>query len=264
MHLLRTASVGFLIIFLLGCPPFRDSPFSDRLARSERDLNGSNLIRIANVESDGVVRIALFADSHGNYKDLDRAIKEINSTSGVDFVVNLGDFTNSGYNFEYDQFLAAYKNLAFPALSVIGNHDAIGAGSKLFGKAFGATNFYFESNNWRYIFWHSANLEDPKNFSPEWLEQTINASLKNVIIFSHVALWDGERFGNAYQTILDHANVQLAVSGHQHVFWLRETGTRLLQVPRTEKVQWVLLEIKADGFYITYNKSGETKKVVFK
>lgn len=84
--------------------------------------------------------------------DLDQAIFRINQTTALDFVVNLGDMTNSAYNFEYNQFLDSIHPLRYPLLSVLGNHDSIGAGPSLFRKIFGDSNFWFESTSRRYSF----------------------------------------------------------------------------------------------------------------
>ena len=263
-------------LFLLGfsfllatCAPFAQSPFSDQVLRPERDLNFQALSEIQNVEGDGKIRIALFSDSHQNYRDLDKAIYAINSTVDVDFVANLGDFTNSAYNMEYDQFIGSHVALTYPALTAIGNHDAIGAGPALFNKVFGPSNFWFESTSMRYIFFNSANLENPEGFSIDWLESAVATSAKPIAIFTHVSIRNAERFfdqtANRFSNIISHPLVKVHFNGHDHVFLLgAESGTIMLQVPRVEDKQWVMVEIIGSNMQIKKMPSGEIVSVVFK
>ena len=201
------------------------------------------------------------ADSHQNYKDLDFVIGDINKATDIDFVVNLGDFTNSAYNLEYDQFLDSFVLLRQPALTAIGNHDAIGAGPSLFKKAFGESNFWFESVSRRFIFFNSVNLEDPEEFDPNWLLQTVQSSSKPVIIFSHVNLRDPERYSGAtaqtFNTIISDSKVALILNGHNHIYEVGvDNGTVMLQCPRVEGPQWLLLEIQGTQLSITHKNSG--------
>jgi len=245
----RIALLFCLLVATGSCAPFVDSPFSDQLLRPERGLNPQNIARLSDIDADGVIRIAVFSDSHQNYKALDEVIFAINRTSGIDFVAGLGDYTNSGYNLEYDQFMDSIQPLRFPKIMAIGNHDSIGAGPELFRKAFGDPNFYFESASHRYIFFNSNNLEDPRNFNPAWLKSTVDSSTKPVFIFSHVQLRDPDRFFGTDAAILgsviEDSKVQLILNGHNHVYdLLDDHGTVMLQAARTEGQQWLLLEIQ--------------------
>lgn len=253
-----------VFITLSSCAPFVDSPFSDKLLRPERDLNQASVGNLKDFESDGIVRIAIFTDPHQNYKDLDRVFYEINQTDGIDFVAGLGDYTNSGYNLEYDQFISALSTVKWPRVMALGNHDAIGAGPELFAKAFGPANFYFENSNRRYIFFNGNNWETPRDFKINWLQEAVDgANGKKVIIFSHVQLLDHERFNSAELALLTNIvqdpDVQLALNGHNHVYSLaEESGTFLLQVGRAQDLHWVVLEITGTQLCIKRMDTKET------
>ncbi|MBN8537394.1 MAG: metallophosphoesterase [Deltaproteobacteria bacterium] len=258
----------FTSIFI-ACAPLQDSPFSEELLRTERDLNKKSLDRILNIEIDGKIRIAIFTDSHLNYKELDQIIFQINQTANLDFNVNLGDFTNSGYNMEYNQFLDSFVGLNGPTLSVTGNHDALGAGPVLFRKAFGDSNYWFESDTKRFIFFHSAVPEDSEGFKPDWLKKSVDESVKPVIIFSHAQLRDSERFtGNVAQMFSDivaSPKVILILNGHNHIFDLTtDSGTAMLQAPSTDGSEWLLIEIQGTNASITKMKTGEIVSVTLK
>lgn len=268
---MKTSRLLFTSLFslLIACAPFQDSPYSDQLFHPDRNLNIQAIDRIKNIESDGKVRIAVFADSHQNYEELNRIIFDINQTDNIDFVANLGDFTNSSYNFEYDQFLNHYLYLKYPAVSVIGNHDAIGAGPSLFKKAFGPLNQWFESTSTRFILFHSANLEYQKDFDVQWLYDAVNSSAKPVIIFTHVPLKDPERFfGDTATTLLNvinHPNTNMILNGHNHVYAFgTENNTVLLQCPRAERKIWLLLEIQGNQLTITQMPTGVVQSITLK
>jgi predicted phosphodiesterase len=257
--------LAVIAIFIANssCAPFVDSPFSDALLRPERDLNTKTLSTLKDADADGIIRIAIFADSHQNYKALDQVIYNMNLEKNIDFVVGLGDYTNSGYNLEYDQFLDGLSHLHWPKILAIGNHDSIGAGPQLFKKAFGDLNFYFESTSHRYIFWDSNNLEDPDNSKPEWLLQTVQSSTKPVFIFTHAPLTDTERFKGSdvttMTTILNDSRVQLVVNGHLHSYALTTFGTTItLQCARVEGTQWLILEITGNQLCIKKMDTMET------
>ncbi|MFS4458024.1 metallophosphoesterase family protein [Bdellovibrio sp. HCB2-146] len=253
----------FFLLTITSCAPFVDSPFSDALLRPERNLNGQSIDRLGDIDADGVIRIAVFSDSHQNYKALDKVTFAMNQVEGIDFIAGLGDFTNSAYNLEYDQFIDALEYLKYPKMMAIGNHDAIGAGPELFRKAFGNPNFYFESTSHRYIFFDSNNLENPDDFDLPWLKKTVDDSALPVFIFSHVQLRDPERyFGDdaaMLDTIIKDSKVQLILNGHNHVYDLLDDNTTvMLQCARVEGEQWLLLEITGFNLCIKRMDTQET------
>lgn len=258
----------FVTFFLIitTCAPFKDSPFSDQVLTNARDLNNMAKAELGDVEADGEIKIALFADSHSNHRDLDKVIYQINQTAGVDFVVNLGDFTDSAYNLEYDRFVDSLEVLLRPNFTVIGNHDALGAGPVLFRKIFGPSNYWFETTSVRFIFFHSAELEDPVDFKPQWLVDAVASSVKNVFIFSHISLVDTERFPQSmFAASLQNPLVKMSVFGHKHVFLNTDfNGTVLLQVPRVQRLQWLIIKITGSNLEITRMPDGELTSVTLK
>ncbi|AGH96702.1 metallophosphoesterase family protein [Pseudobdellovibrio exovorus] len=244
----------------IGCGKYRGSPFSSDILRGERDLNLSAVASLGDPEADGIIRIAIIADPHQNYKDLEDAISTLKRVTDVDFLVNLGDITNSSYNMEYDQYLRSHSLIGVPSFVVAGNHDMLGAGPAIFNKVFGTSNLFFETNSYRFILFNSANLETPENFHPDWLLSIVQASTKPVMIFSHIPLDDKERFHGdvkaKFTQIVQDSRVKAVMNGHNHAYLLRyDSGTVLLQVPRVEGNQWVVLEVQA-GQYQIINQAG--------
>ena len=257
----------YLSLMLMACAPIQDSPFSDKLLNKNLKLNVRALEKLKNVESDGIIRIAVLADPHQNYAALDDVVNDINNTRNIDFIVNVGDIGNSGYNFEYDQYIDSYVNLRQPAFTVIGNHDALGAGVALYRKAFSEPNFWFETDTKRYIFFNTANLEKPEFFDPQWLKDAVNSTTKAVIIFTHCSLLDPERFASGttaqiFSDVINASNVDLVVNGHLHAYGLNTVNnTILLQSDRVQGLNWLLLEIQGTQLSIE-NMTDKSKAVV--
>lgn len=232
----------FSATLLQGClPEFKDSPYSDSVQSSIRTLNTQTIVSLSiNFKTASALRIGLLSDSHQNYISLSESIVELNRRSDLDFVVILGDFTNSAYNYEYDQYISLLQDLALPSITVIGNHDAIGAGVSMYRKLFGQLNSTLELDNFKFIFFHSNNLEAPKEFSLEWLEAETTGLTKKTYIFTHVSLDDMERFSSdqrsRFQAIQNNPLVEIVFNGHRHVFLYQTPAgaARKLQVPRTE------------------------------
>ncbi|MGE0526416.1 MAG: metallophosphoesterase [Bdellovibrionales bacterium] len=247
-----------LLLLLAGCFPFRDSPYSDDLLHDESELNpiAKTQLNALSIDEDGVVRIAIFADPHQNYRDLGKVIRQINRTENVDFVVVLGDITNNSLNFEYDQFLKDYKKLRYPSFMIPGNHDLLGAGKTLYRRIFGPANYIFESANFRFVFFNSNNLEDPGGFDPEWLLARVNETSKRVVVFTHVPLTDKERYHGKVAEILNQVvvspKVEIIINGHNHGWDMSsEKGTHLVQCPRVEGQRWILFELDVNSMAIT-------------
>lgn len=259
--LVRLIITCLLIVIAIRCAPLRDSPYSSRLLRDERDLNNLNIAALSDIDADTKMNIAVFADSHQNYRDLRNTITHINRTPSIDFVANLGDFTNQGSNMEYDHFAKSYEEIRSPKFTVIGNHDALGAGLFLFDKMFGRYDYYFESSSHRFIFFNSNNWETPLKFQSLWLRDTVSASAKPVIIFSHISLVDPERFSNAdgeiFKTVLSNPKVRLAVHGHNHTYrTYAVSSTWIVQAPRIEGFGWIMLEIQGNDLSVSLPKTG--------
>lgn len=271
-----TVWMAILFVSLLlgwACAPLVDSPFSDQLRRTERSMNSKALNKIGDIESDGVIRFAVFSDSHQNYKHLDLAVSEINKVQDVDFIAGLGDYTNSGYNLEYDQFIDGLEAFKLPTILALGNHDSIGAGVSLFKKAFGEPNFWFESTTYRFVFFHANNLEDPDGFKPQWLQDVVTASSKPVIIFAHVQLRDSERFfgsdASIFNSVITDSKVKMVLNGHNHVYdYATDNSTVMLQCGRVEiargQTHWLLVEITGTNLCVKRSDTGSSVCQSFK
>lgn len=184
-------------------------------------------------------------DVHYNqeHKDiLDKAVKDINSLEGLDFVVFTGDNIDVSNKKDLEAFLKEVKGLNYPYYILVGNHDvykrhgvAADEYMKLVKKSAGAyhpdtPNYVFKKNGYIFVVINGAKENIPganAYFKPstlEWLDQTLTKySQNNVIIFQHFPLLEARSDGhniynkNEYLNVLKkHSNVKAIVSGHYH------------------------------------------------
>lgn len=168
--------VLLVMLFLAGCAGFKNSPFTDDVETDVRDWNALNVQRIRSLNLSETFKIATIADSHSNYEDLRSVIEEIDSRSDIDFVIHLGDFTDRGYNYEYDTFVRLLQKLKKPSIVVIGNHDSIGKGPQMYRRIFGETDFSFDFGQTKVIVANNNRLDFLDSWSADWLMGEVAAS----------------------------------------------------------------------------------------
>lgn len=254
----------FLAVVFVGCAKFQDSPFTDRLESPGRNLNSFQQERLlmelqgaVPSEEGGSLKIALMSDNHHNYNDIDTVVDVLNQRSHLDFVVHTGDMTDSSYNFEYDAFIQKFSRLSAPAFTVIGNHDAIGKGRKIYKNYFGEYNYAFVYKGYHFIFFNNNRLEFiDEGWSLDWLESELakNPDVPK-IVFQHINFDNADAFpaemSAKMKSLYEDNNVQFVINGHRHVFELQEfNGVRYLQVPRVEDASYVVLSFENSQFQI--------------
>ncbi|MEN0057424.1 MAG: metallophosphoesterase [Bdellovibrio sp.] len=249
----RLLSVLFLMFFVaVGCGPLqRNSPFSEQTISTAHRLNSLNieqLLRRDQTPQD--IYMGLLSDSHQNYDDLEYAIEGINSKTH-DFVAHLGDFTNQGYNIEYDLFLFRIKNLGVPFVTVLGNHDTLVKGKSLYQRIFGNFNESFDYRGYRFIILNNNRLDFYSTGGVDWtwLRQNVQSSTLPIVIMHHINPDNKEYFADedrqTFWNIVSGSRTRLVLHGHQHI-WITDYTNGVLrhQVNRTEGGRWsrVLLQ----------------------
>ena len=133
---------------------------------------------------------AVFSDNHQNKEVLGRLIGKLNADSTLAFAVNLGDFTNYGRADEYALYKKRSAALRAPVYHVIGNHDAMNGGWKIFEKYFGPRYYAFEREGDRFI-----ALDDslPGSFDSEqfaWLKAELAKPARHKFVMMHKPVFD--------------------------------------------------------------------------
>ncbi|MFN8792214.1 MAG: metallophosphoesterase family protein [Bdellovibrionales bacterium] len=255
---LKFAFIFVICAGLVACLEFKSSVFD---AETDMGSAWNRHFRIPNYNLAGgdVVRFALITDSHQNYKDLDDTVNIVNE-SGAQFVIHLGDFTDSGTRDEYEIFFAFWRDLLIPSWVVPGNHDLATTRDKLFRRVFGADNQSIVTPFAKFIFWNSNALElVPTRADLNWLQQEVASAsaTEPVLIFQHQDPFNNLTFtpvDRAQMTTIMSAHPQIFVfHGHLHRFSRSQVGNaEFFQIHRVEGRKWAYVEIDATNLRVYY------------
>lgn len=204
-------------------------------------------------------KIALVGDSHTYYDDFADQIAALNQMDSIDFVVHMGDITLSGIYREFVWFGKLMDGLGKPSLTLLGNHDCLSNGDRMYREMFGPFNFTLEYNGCKLVFFDDniweRNVADP-DFG--WLYNVLEKNdYKYKLVFAHIHPWDGQfSVGNRllYNQIMEMRKVDVSVHGHAHKFSYSEYFGRVpyLVVGDSHDREIVVLEVGEEG--ITVNR----------
>lgn|GEM_PF-250191 len=253
-------SAFFGIIIFIGCEePFSFSAYDAAVDEKYRNTTEKNLARIASQSAGeiGGFRIALLSDTHYHFDDLRDAIKLINTRNELAFVVVTGDIAESGLLKEFEFFHHVMSALNKPYVTVIGNHDYLSNGSRIYKDMFGANNYSFVYNNVKFVMFDNVTMESNRAMDLDWLKAEIeNAQgFDHVIPFSHIYIWD-KQFASSrdqYHRILNENNITLSVNGHKHDYeYTNSLGDDVyfLTIPSPDKRSYVELFISPSGIQV--------------
>lgn len=141
----------------LGCVQF--SPYEIRLEDDERDLNLKNLVKIFQVPEKDTFCFVFAGDAQRYYDEAFPFVDRVNEEEEVDFVIFAGDFTDFGMAQEFQGMNKIIRNLDVPYLVVLGNHDLVYNGGKVYQQMFGVYDFKFTWHGFRFVF-HNTNSRE--------------------------------------------------------------------------------------------------------
>lgn len=160
----------------------------------------------------------------------------------AEFVANMGDYTNDSTNEEWDLFdqTFAQLNLMSTGVPVAGNHDGFGSGAKYwFSKMFNldesesvqtknGVNYSFDYGNAHFAVLNTNDMLSVSQPQLTWLKNDLNSTAKDwKIVFMHKSpytlgkdgKWPDALFLQESLTeVLDECNVDLVMSGHDHMY----------------------------------------------
>lgn len=159
-------------------------------------------------------------------EDLRRSIDEINTLSGIDFVIITGDITEAG---DYQSLMTAkqeFDRLKVPYYATSGNHETTWSesGCTDFDKVFGSSRFSFTFQDVFFLGFNSGpvlKMADghvaPQDIS--WAKEQLDKlpTDTKVIALTHYPLKDGD-VDNWYDVtdLLRQYNTQCVIGGHYH------------------------------------------------
>ena len=185
-----------------------------------------------------VKRFAIASDLHigttkSSLENTQKMLKTISSTP-YNCLFLLGDLVE--YGFAFEQWVEVWevlagKNSTIPIKPLIGNHDILFGGHKLFEELMGKDYFRVDFENIHFITMKLPwGIEEFSNKQKQWLEQELNAIPKDdwIIVLTHAflyasgynyrgVLWgDNINAINELVPIFEENGVDMVFSGHNH------------------------------------------------
>lgn len=245
-----------LLLSLSSCQPLeRISPFTEQTTTKDFALN----LRVHELPpSSGSFSIAVMSDSHQDYDDLQKTVDVINGFN-PNFIVHTGDFTNQGYNFEYDFFVDRMRKLNAPYVVTIGNHDTLTNGKEIYQRIFGPFNMVFRVYGYKFIVFNNNSLDFKSDggINFPWLKTVIQNDSLPTVILMHVNPDSKDYFTVEEQaelmSIFNIPQVKLILHGHNHRFQTTNLGTKVIHMTsRVKEIKWSRVDFTPNSFQI-YN-----------
>jgi predicted phosphodiesterase len=252
-----------IALFATSCKGlFQYSPNEVRLEDADKNLNAKNIAKLRDLPVKDTFRFVVIGDSQRFYEETDDFVDSVNKRNDVAFVLLNGDITDFGLNKEYQWISRSLKRLQVPYIGVIGNHDMLANGRKVFNEMFGPENFSFEYSGNKFVCLNTNSLEVGNDGSvPDlpWLQSQLtgNHRYKNAFVFGHMSPLD-EEFDKtkaaAYKSILESpGNVRLSIHGHQHKF--------SVQRPDPEGIEYLVAASVSKRSYALVTVTGNTYRI---
>lgn len=124
------------------------------------NVNAKNIALIEQ-QTDGKrsITFAVLSDSQRWYDELEQAVRLINERDDIDFVIHAGDLSDWGLRSEFEMQRDILDGLDVPYVCLLGNHDCLGTGYKIFQEVFGNLNTAFTAGNVRFVCLNTNSLE---------------------------------------------------------------------------------------------------------
>jgi predicted phosphodiesterase len=176
-------------------------------------------------------RFAVLSDVQEALPTVGDIFERINRDASIRFVVSTGDITDIGSTEELARFKDELQALDVPFYSTVGNHEE-GSADRVWTRTIGRANFNFRFKDAYFSFIDSGSATiDPIVYG--WLEAWLDRARSSVHVFvSHIPPIDpmGVRNGSfrsrqeaaKLQQLLAEGNVDLALHGHVHSYYLFE------------------------------------------
>lgn len=145
-------AVGLLLL-LAACDLIDYHPYDGRLsADTETDINRKNIERIeSGTQGKDTLRFILMGDSQRCLDETEDFVTAVNKRKDVDFVIHGGDMADFGLKKEYEWTHEIMSKLTVPYVALIGNHDIIGNGDRVYLKMYGDENFSFIAGDTKFL-----------------------------------------------------------------------------------------------------------------
>lgn len=248
------------LLMLSSCKRFVFHP--NEIRPQEKALNSRNIEKIMKLEPKPVFNFILLGDTQRFYDEVDDFVDHTNSLDNVSFVLVAGDLVDFGLNREFNWIASKFGKLKIPYVAVIGNHDMLANGRRIFTEMFGPENFSFSYGKNKFICLNSNSRE--VNYNGEipdinWLSQQLNDQVPdNIFIVSHVPPFSTDfdkKLEPAFADLLAaQQKTRLSLHGHEHQFKLLRPykgGPTYVVAAASHKRSYVMIAVNGEEFSVT-------------
>ncbi|WP_207434088.1 metallophosphoesterase family protein [Sabulibacter ruber] len=251
-----------ILLLFSACDLFQYHPYEGNL--EYKNLTAENVARIKALEAQytpqTTLRFAFTGDTQGYFAETEDMVKDMN-TRDIAFVVHAGDITNYAFTDEFERMHQELSKLKAPYITVIGNHDCLGDGDKLYKEMYGPLDHSFTLGPHKFIFLNTNFLEfDESVPNLTWLEQELNTSpsILNKFVISHISPDNAEANRakeQEYARLMRDYDVRLSLHGHTHNYkagQLYNDGITYVTTAASLKRSYVLVTVT--GTQATFEK----------
>jgi 3',5'-cyclic-AMP phosphodiesterase len=246
-------AIGLTVLLASACLEY--TPHALPTAGEERDRHAKALAALAPDTGRGLV-IAALGDTQTHYDETEDAIDALNARGDVDLVVQLGDLTDLGTLHEFRTMRTLLDRLHAPWLVVVGNHDLLGNGRRIYEHMFGERNLAFTWERTRLVLFDSNSREYGTDGSvPDlgWLAAQLDPSPDHdrVVIFSHVPPTTDDfdpALAGPYLEAVRTAAPSLSLHAHLHRLEQHELdGVRVVVADKVDGRTYLLVRLPPGG-----------------
>ena len=213
-----------VVILMTGC--FETHPYDVKFD-GEKYINKRHTKeieqRFANRDT---LRIAFISDTHLWHSDARDQVDDINRRGDIDFVIHLGDITDTGTSKEFEWSREILDGLHMPYVVLIGNHDFLGTGNQTYSLMFGDVDFSFIAARVKFVCLNTnASEYDYMAAVPnfDFMEEEFtrdSALFSRTLVLMHAAPYS-DQFNNnvckAFRRYLDYfPGLMCCLYGHDH------------------------------------------------
>ena len=255
--------ISLLILFLYSCDKFEYNQYQVSPKEGHSKINKKNINRLSNQYKD-TIRIAVIGDSQRFYTSTLKVIENINSRNDLDFVIHTGDLVDFGLQREFTAMHNLLSKITIPYMAVIGNHDMIANGPKIYREMYGEDNFSFYFQGFKFIYLNTNGMERQFDHSLpniNWLESelTDTSLFKNAFVINHVPPGHVD-FDNSledeYRSILNASGkVLISINGHNHNYAFLQSSSNVvayLNSYSTTVEKYIVVTIWKDNFELEH------------
>lgn len=257
---MRITLILILSLLVQGC--FEYNPNQIILDDNETGLTAKNLARLEATTPPDTIKIAFMGDTQRFYDETEEFVNNVNQRDDISFILHGGDISDFGLIKEFQWVHEMMAESKVPYLTVVGNHDLLANGKRVYEDMYGPYDYTFSYGNYLFIVLNTNSREFYFNGRVpdlEYLRSMLaeNVDNKRVIVLSHVPPFNDDFDDNLeqeYASILaNDPNVVLSIHAHEHNYLDQEyygDGVRYFITTTVQKEGYAILSLWSDGLNI--------------